>query len=149
MVNKRLPPQVIAQEISHLLAPFSARTVDDPRSAGLLEHLGNGRLLCRVAECVAHLVAQVGAVKAGDKDPRIGQFKLFTNVATYVVRCGGGKGNGRRLPQLTSRAADSSIVGPKVMAPLANAMRFVHCQQCDTCSGDCLTKSGAAKPLRR
>ena len=92
-------------------------------------------LECRVLELVVdganHLEAKIRARESGDRDVRIVHAELADDVGLNVRRRGRGEREHRRTAESLGDSAEREIVGPEIVPPLADAMRFVYDEEAD------------------
>jgi hypothetical protein len=68
---------------------------------------------------------EIGAIEAIDEGARVFEFELRADVGLGFEIGGGGDGHARHAGEAIRELAERAIVGPEVMAPLADAVRFV------------------------
>ena len=76
-------------------------------------------------------VADVGAVKAADKLLGIFQLQTLHDVGPCERICGGGECQARHACVALVQHGEGAVLGAKVVAPLAHAMRFVNGKQAE------------------
>src|SRR3982750_4649578 len=69
---------------------------------------------------------KIGTVKATGEGSRVAQLKLLYDVCADVGRGGGSQGYGLRSSDAFQRSAQAQVVGPEIMSPGGDAMRFVN-----------------------
>ena len=74
-----------------------------------------------------HPEVQVGPVETGDQDPGILEFQALEDVIPDQFRGGGRKGSHHRpFRQEFQEIQDPGVTGAEILAPLGNAVGFVH-----------------------
>ena len=104
-------------------------TVDDPRL--ILVPFHNGADLTRQLVAPLDAVSQVGAVEAADEDLRLTERQLLDDVVADSLIRGRGEGVDADLGELLAKEFQSAIVGPKVVAPVADAVGLVDRKKTD------------------
>ena len=74
-------------------------------------------------------VADVGPVKAADKLARVFELQALHNVRTRQVVGGGGQGHARHTRETLVQNRQATVLGAKVVPPLAHAVGFVNRKQ--------------------
>ena len=80
---------------------------------------------------------------------RLLQMQPVDDVLAGVRIGGGGERDARHMREQLGEPAELAIVGPEIMAPLADAMRLVDGEQRDIDIGDELQEAGRHDPLGR
>ena len=114
--------------LGDLLGPVAAGSIDDP-GAGLRGEDGLELRPQPVAR--ADMVADVGAVEAGDDQPVVADPQLGEDVGAGAGVGGGGQRQPGDVGETVEQGAEQAIVGAEVMSPLADAMRLVDREQRD------------------
>jgi hypothetical protein len=112
--------------LGDLLGPVAAGGVDDA-GAGLRGEDGLELRTQPVAR--ADVVADVGAVEPRDDQPVVADAELGKDVAAGTGVSGGGQRQPGDIRETVEQGAQQAIVGAKVVAPLADAMRLVDREQ--------------------
>jgi hypothetical protein len=95
------------------------------------------------------VVAQVLAIEPGDDRRRVVELELRDDVGADVRRRRRGQGNSRRPTESLANSRDAQIARPEIVAPLADAMGFVHGEQRDTGVAQPLGGRSEVEPLGR
>src|SRR5690242_15096444 len=83
------------------------------------------------AAALAHQVAQIRTVKAGDEFIGIAQRKLRENVVPHMPRGAGREGRDRRIRKRSPQAAQLPVLGTELVSPLGNAVSFINGEKSD------------------
>ena len=78
-----------------------------------------------------HAIGEVRPIETRDVTTRITQTKLLQNVRPHSFRRGGSERHDRNMRKEFTKLRQLPILRPKVVAPLADAMRFVDRDQID------------------
>ena len=81
------------------------------------------------------MVADVRPVEAGDDQPVVGNAELGQDVGAGAPVGGRGQRQPRHLGMVVEQRPQLAIVGPEIMAPFADAMRFVDRDQREVGAG--------------
>ena len=118
------------QQVSDLFASFSSRCVDDSRTLLRGNVPDQGFLLIGVGFTLCDAKSQIGACKPGHKYFWIIKLQQLTNVIAHHRRGGRSQRDGLHRGQVAfSHLPQTGIVGTKVMAPFADAVRLINSQQ--------------------
>ena len=113
----------LAQLLRERVDVAAAHAVDDP---GLplvpLQHRQHLRPLVVARQ---HAVGEVGAVEVADEHERVAQGELLGDVAPHLLRRRGRIRVHRGLGELLVQHAELPVLGPEVVAPVADAVRLV------------------------
>ena len=126
-------PAVYGQALRLLFGAFAGRGVDDRRAASVA---GNSQVLAQQAVDVATALAfgldlddsqrQIGSRETVDELRRIRrQSQARQNLVPHNRRSCSGAGQHARLRELLQHGADLHIVGPEIVAPLADTVGLV------------------------
>ncbi len=114
---------VCVQLCGHGIGHLAARAIDDPAVVRPvlqeLEQLIVGRRLRHDP------VSQVRPVETGDVAPRVVQFQLLQDIVPHPLGRGRGQGHDRNVWQYLPQPGQLAIFRPEIVAPFADAMRFV------------------------
>src|SRR5436853_7897804 len=99
--------------------------VYDPDARTVAKQALEGEVLLALIDGALHLEAQIRSREAGDGDDRIIHPELSRDVATNLVRRRRGERENGRPAEPFHDGAKHEVVGPKIVAPLTHAMRFV------------------------
>ena len=77
------------------------------------------------------MVADVGAVEAGDDQPVVGNAELGEDVGAGAAVGGGGQREARNVAEAVEQRPQQAIVGAEIVAPFADAMGLVDREQGD------------------
>ncbi|MBZ5534960.1 MAG: hypothetical protein LAO31_03310 [Acidobacteriia bacterium] len=88
-------------------------------------------------------------IESGDKEPGLAKAELEGDVAANFGRGRGGECNHAGATQVLDRGLEPQVIGTKVMPPLGNAVRLVHCEQVHLKAREPFGKHPAPKALRR
>ena len=101
----------------------AAADVDDPGVVGAGAQPGDQRfgtaLLARDA------IGEVGAVEAADVNRRVAQRQPFDDVGADAIGRGRREREERHVGEPLAQLGDAAVVGTEVVAPFADAVRFV------------------------
>ena len=119
---------VVLQQAGEFVDVAPRLTVDDH---GLL---GSGaqqieQFTVRAPMLAPHLVRKVGPVEAGYMNVRLPQPELLQDVDAHTLGRGGGQRQHWRLRVALAQGAKLAVLGPEVVAPLADAVGLVNGQQ--------------------
>ena len=151
-------PRVVADDgeprvpelLRDLLDGLARRGIDDAGLAGVLRgELAYARELLALALRVGDADGEVRAVEAADEGARVGQIQLFDDVGADVGRGRGRQGDGLRAANGFAEGAQAQVVGPKVVAPLRDAVRLVHGEERDLSAAQGLDEVRAAEAFGR
>ena len=78
-----------------------------------------------------HGVADVGAVEAGEEQPRLAQLQAAGDVLARLRVGGGGQRHARHAGKPRRQPGELQIFGAEIMPPLADAMRLVDGEERD------------------
>ena len=96
-----------------------------------------------------HAIGEVRPIETRDVTTRITQTKLLHDVQAHSFRRSRGERHDRNMRKEFTKLRQLPILRPKVMAPLADAMRFVDRDQIDLPLFQVSKKAGQHCPLRR
>ena len=139
------PPR--GQYRSHLLDAFAGGAVDDA-GAVRVDHRPDPVQLGRLLFRVGHRETEIGALESTEPDRRIAQLQGVEDIGAHLRGRGGGESRREGISQPFSRFPKPEVVGPEIVPPLREAMRFVDSEQSDI---DPLQGGGeglTAEPLR-
>ena len=91
---------------------------------------------------------QIGSAKTVNIAGRLGKTELGDDVFLHQQRRSRSQGNHRRGPQQGQMPTQHPVIGAEIMAPLRDAMRFVHCNQHRLALGQHFRETRHAQPLR-
>ena len=111
-----------------LRAALAGRGIDDAGAGCRLEELKQLLQLVRLAVGGDNFKMQISPPKAGDKRLWIAQLQLLQHVGPHDRRCRRGEGDCRWTANPLPEQSQACIIGTKVVAPLADAVRFVDGQ---------------------
>ena len=117
------------QRRREFLGPLAAGGVDDSRPGRLAQHPQQLLVFPPVAARSLHLVEEVRPGEAGDERSRLAEVQLLDDVAADRVGGRGSQGDRSGVAQLAAEMAQPGVVRPEIVAPLADAVGFVHRQQ--------------------
>ena len=149
VVGANLAADLVADEPRHVVALLPRADVDEARPGLLLEH---------GFECAALIVrrrrgldgeGEVRPVEAGDDALGVVDVERGEDVVLHERRRRGREGDGRRVAHVVAGAGDLEVVGPEVVAPLADAVRLVHGEERDAGLGERAEERLVAEPLGR
>ena len=143
--DRVLPPQ--PEGGLHRVGLLPGGAVDDAPAA-LGEHPGAGGAPVLVARDAQHLEEEVGAVEPGDEDLGVLHQQRADDVLPHLGGGGGGEGHRARGPEPLPDLPQQRVVGPEVVAPLADAVGLVDGQQRHPHLGQRLDEARAAEALR-
>ena len=92
---------------------------------------------------------EIGPTESRDQSERIAERQPVAEIHLNAGRGSGGQGKAGRIGEFLAEATDFEIVGPEIMAPLGNAVRFVDHQQRDPERPQELEKPLMLHPFRR
>ena len=81
--------------------------------------------LCCSISTLDDTVGEVWSVERANKNFWIFEMQLFGNIFSNLRCCSGGVGMETRLREAISQRRELTVLGTEVMAPLADAMRFI------------------------
>ena len=122
--------------------------VDDPGRAHLRHQAREGSGLLLATAAGLDREREVGTLEAGDEVERIAKGELCRDVRSHLGRGGGGERGGRHA-QLGAEPGKPPVVGPEIMAPLADAVRLVDDQAGRSDAAQRVAECAAAESLRR
>jgi hypothetical protein len=154
VIEVRLPAE-LAQARALLLGALAGRAVDDRRTArvgGVAERFEEHRVGARAAVLRVHHLGraqvQFGSREPADELRRFGgQAEPREDLVADDRRGGGGAGEHARLRHGAQQVADLHVVGAKVVAPLADAVRFVDRDQRAVDARDDVAEAAASEAL--
>ena len=97
-------------------------------------------------------VDQVRPIEVADQRHRLPQPETLDDVAAHLLGGGGGEGVDRRLGKRRAQPAELAVLRPEVVAPVADAVRFVDGDEAHAPARELPLKAGAAiahQPLGR
>ena len=127
-----------AELVGDFFRALARQAVDDARLA-----LVDGEELQQLVQRLALLddgVADVGPVEAGDVDGGVGEPEPDAHVVARLGVGGGGAGHDGDAGEQAAQLPELDVLGPEVVAPLADAVRLVDGEQ-----GDAGRAGGAAR----
>ena len=140
---------ILLQILGYLVHPLDGRAVND---AGLripgevfVQHL-HFRFLRADAP---HLKIQIGTVKTGDLYQWFAETKLELDVLPHLWCCSRSKRHGWRSSKAFECVLDLQEVGAEVVAPLADAVRFIHGHQAERSLSNGLSENGTPEAFGR
>ncbi len=148
MVDAHLPTQLRQQLFGDLVAGTARGRIDDSRSARGGQKLKQLRIFPGFV-AAAGLEIQIRAREPRHQDFGILQLQQFGHVVAHRRGGGSGQRDRRRITQVPPELAQTRIVRPKIMPPLANAMSFVHGQQANRRLLQCFHERPAPQSLGR
>ena len=92
---------------------------------------------------------EIGPTEARDQSERIAERQPVAQIRLNTGRGRGSQSQAGRIREFLAQAADFKIVGPEIVAPLGNAVRFVDHQQRDPQRPQELEKPLMLHPFRR
>ena len=125
VIRQRRPP-VARELLGDLLGLVAARRIDDRRAGLRRQQLA--QLLAGLL-AVADMIADVRPVEAGDDQAVFGDSELGEDVGAGARVGGRGQRQPRHVGMIVEQRPQLAIVGPEVVAPFADAMRFVDRDQ--------------------
>ena len=138
----------IAKPLSRSLDLLARQAVHHPGLIGMLLLQKAQQLLLGIA-ALAHPVADIGPVKAGDKPGRVAQGQPLHNlVARGDIGRRGQRHTGHARKTLGQRR-QAQILGPEVMPPLRHAMGLVDGDQRQWRLSEQVQRTRQHQPLRR
>jgi hypothetical protein len=74
---------------------------------------------------------EVGPIERAEIDcmPARREPERLHDVGAHLRGGAAGEGDGLGVAELVARGAEQSVAGAKIVSPLADAVRLVHCQQ--------------------
>ena len=124
----------------------AARGIDDARA----RLAGEQRFQLRIQTVArADVVADVRTVEAGDDQPVLGNAELRQDVGSRPRVGGCGQREPRHVGIVVEQRAELAIIGPEIVAPFADAMRFVDGDQRQVHAADQTAEGFARRTLRR
>ena len=112
--------------IRQLLHPVARGRIDDARP-GLLGK--QGLQLAQRVVARGDAVADIGPVEPGDDEALIRDAELGEDIGAGVAVCRGGERKARDIRETVEQRAEQAVVGPEIVAPFGNAMRFIDREQ--------------------
>ena len=109
----------------HTLDGLARWRVHDGGTSGVAQPQYSGHVFVLLRACGCNMVREVGAIEPTDHDIGLTQCQLANDIQPHMGRGRGRQGDGLRGVQSFANAADAAIAGAEVVAPLADAMRFV------------------------
>ncbi len=136
-----------AQQRGQLLAAGAGAGVDDAAARlGLAEGQQATQFVVGVAG-VEDLQSEVGAGDVAGNDAHIAQ--VVDDVPTHAGWSRRGQRQKGWIAQCPAGLSDVEVIGPEVVAPHADAVRFVNHQPVDACPSQRVQERRLAQPLRR
>ena len=96
-----------------------------PASPSVLVGEKSEQLPAAAVVLVDHAIAQVGAVEAGDEDPRVAQPQALDDLAPRRRVGGRREGDPRHAGKALGEHGEPQVLGPEVVPPLGDAVRLV------------------------
>ena len=97
----------------------------DIHDAGARNAFADAQDLSNLVLRLPHYIAQVGALEAGPQEILFLEAQAVHDVVAHYGRCRGGEGDDRGV-YTVSEFANLQVVGTEVVAPLGDAVGFVH-----------------------
>ncbi len=123
--------------------------VNDGRPTRLLVQPADEQFHLRFRDARRNVNAQVRPVESGANDVGFFNVKSASNVGSDGRRRGCRQAQNAADIQFLGELRQLEIIGAKIMAPLADAMRFVHGQQRNLQSPQGLLEALVGQPFRR
>ena len=115
------------EPLCHFLHPVAAGAIDDAAVALLALHVA--QQLLGPLELLHQAVTDVGPVEAGGVDEGIVQFEAMQHVAAGRLVGSGGERHHRHLGEPLLEPSQRRVFGPKIVAPLGDAVGLVDGEQ--------------------
>ena len=128
------------------LRRFPAAAIDDAALPGPGPHKGEHLLVGLLLR--QNAVSQVFTVEAADKDSGLLQPQMLHDIPPHAIRGRGRKRHDRGARKALAQEADLPVLRAEIVAPLGNAMRFVHGDAAHVPGCRALQKTGQHQALR-
>ncbi len=92
---------------------------------------------------------QIGPRESRHELPRLAQAKVRQDIAAHFRRRRRGEGRDLGAAQRFEHLIEPEIIGPKIVAPHGEAMRFIHREKRDGALAERFQKRAAAEAFRR
>ena len=116
---------IIAEILCQFLGFFACQTVNNAALAGMFLHESQQLFLSVIRS--AHLIIQIGSVKARNQPLRLVQMQRLNDILPHLRRCCRRKRrNHRPFRQAFQKLRNASIAGAKIMSPLGNTVRLIY-----------------------
>ena len=135
------------EHLRHRLHSLTGRAINHPRLMFRNQSMET-IIFLRFARRMSNAETQIWPRKTRDKFRRIFQPKSHQNIRPHHWRRCRRKCRRLRMPQFLQHLPQSKIIGPKIVSPHRETMRFIHRKQRDFDSGQCSHKCRAPKPFR-
>ncbi len=132
MIHARPPLPPTDHNLRDFLGPLPGRSIDDPRARRSGKQLQQQIRLLPLGGWALDFVEQVRPGKTGDESPRLAEIELLDDIPANPVGGRGRQGDGGRVAQHPPEMAQPSVIGPEVVAPLADTVRLVDRHQTQT-----------------
>ena len=139
------------QGLSHLLRPTPRGAVDEGRATlgGGVAQVSRGDLgLVSGTPDALDAQEEVRPAEAAHELGRVRQPEPQSDVLAHLGRGGGGAGEHGRRPEGSHRGSEAQVVGPEVVAPLADAVGLIDSHERRTGALQGGTEAGGPEALR-
>jgi hypothetical protein len=109
---------------------------------------GNGPALFLVLMVSEHLQPDIGPVEAVDQDQRVGHAEAAQDLLAHRGRGRGRQRGGGGVAEALADLAEPEVVGPEVVAPRGDTMRFIHHEQGEVQRRDPFHRAGLGQLFR-
>ena len=118
---------VFVQTHCEILSTVSALAIDDAAVVSMRLHKAQQLLVGAIFRL--HAISEIGPIETGDITTWPSQAKLLDDIGLHSPGRSGGERHQRCRWKELAQLSKLAILRPKVMAPLANAMRLVNRDQ--------------------
>jgi len=133
----------------YLLNILTADAIHDPRFLGMAMYRGANAVEAVVLSCVAfHAVNQIGTVESPDQNFWTLQGEFTSDVRSYMLRRRGRIRMDGNTGEHFLETAEIPVLGPEIVAPLADAVGLVHNHKRDIRAPHILHKAVHHEPFR-
>ena len=140
---------VLLEQVGDALDGLARRGIDDGQALSLMKEADEQLVLLVVGAGRSDEVGQVRSIEAGDDRFGVGEAERADDVGADSRSRRRRERHRAPRAQLIANLADAQIARPKVMSPLADAVRFVHREQRDADVAQLLGQLAEGKPFRR
>ena len=99
--------------------------VDDGALSGIGAQPRQEQRQMRVAVALAHYIAQISAVEAGDVLMGVAQLQLFEDIVPHAAGGAGGEGGDGLVREVLAERTELAVFGAELVAPFGDAVGFV------------------------
>src|SRR5438067_8089524 len=130
-----------------LLAAFACRGINDSSAGRFAQEVDQQLIALLLTSRLLNFKMQIRPRESGDERFRLAELKLSADVLADVGRGGGRESDRLGVIELPPQSAQPRVIGTEIVAPFANAVRFIDRQKLKLRLAKLLEEQRAAQSL--